>query len=444
MFSFNEEKVMRKEGRINWALPAAMAAAALVVGCGGGGVNGVAVTGKVMDGYLTGAQICLDVNNNKSCDANEPTTTSGAGGVFSLNPPSNLDLTTVRLIANVPATAVDEDNPLVPVGTAYQLTAPANVTVVTPLTTLAMSYKDNGQSWAQAVESVKTNLGISDPDFKVDTDYVAEANIKTHNVARLVAGVIQTNQIQGSANIRSIVVGISSFANNAFNSSTALLSSELSNLVNNGAYAVRQVTFASSYTPDPAWVGELSVFKQGGTDTDGIYGWGVAPDTNIWGETWSGAAGSESANGPNFYWGSWSGALAGLDYFESWVMRPNGLNISGMTKLNIKVWGNPEIAGAQRFTPVIEARAIDNCVPTAVSNRVLEAAALSSGTLNNQSDARFQLDLNTFVITQSCGGTVSTISEFIKRDLVTVRVRIYKANSHSVMGINLGAISFEP
>lgn len=435
---------MRKEGRINWALPAAMAAVALVVGCGGGGVNGIAVTGKVMDGYLKGAQICLDVNDNKSCDANEPSATSGAGGVFRLNPPSNLDLTTVRLIANVPATAVDEDNPLVPVGIAYQLTAPASLSVVTPLTTLAMSYKDSGQSWTEAVESVKTNLGISDPDFKVDADYVAEANVKTHNVARLVAGVIQTNQIQGSANIRSIVVGISSFASNAFDSSTVLIGSEFANLVSNAAYAVRQVAFASSYTPGPAWVGELSVFKQGGTDTDGIYGWGVAPNTDIWGDTWSGAAVNESANGANFYWGSWSGALAGLDYFESWVMRPNGLNISGMKKLNIKVWGNEEIVGAKRFTPVLEAKAIGNCVPTAVSNRVLEAAALSSGTLNNQADARFQLDLDAFVITQSCGGTVSTMSEFINRELVTVRVRIYKDNSHSVMGINLGAISFEP
>lgn len=434
---------MHKEGRIIWAFPAAMAAA-LMVGCGGGGVNGVAVTGKVMDGYLKGAQICLDVNDNKSCDANEPSATSGVGGVFSLNPPSNLNLSTVRLIANIPATAIDEDNPLVPVGTAYQLTAPANVNVVTPLTTLAMSYKDNGQTWAQAIESVKTNLGISDPAFKVDVDYVAEANIKTHNVAKLVAGVIQTNQIQGSANIRSIITGISSFATSAFSSSTALNGSGLANLVENGAYAVRQVIFASSYTVGPDWVNELSVYKQGGTDTDGIYGWGVSPDTNIWGETWSGVANTESPNGANFYWGSWSGALGGLDYLESWVMRPNGLNIRGMTKLNIKVWGNPEIAGAQRFTPVIEARAIDGCVPTAKSSQVLQAAAVTDGTLNNQSDARFQLDLNTFEITQNCGGAINTISEFIQRDLVTVRVRIYRANAHSLMGINLGAISFEP
>ncbi len=417
--------------------------AVLLSACGGGGVNGVSITGRVIDGYINGAVVCLDVNDNKSCDSNEPSATTGAGGTFKLNPPSTLDLSTVRLIANVPATAIDEDTGA-SVGIAYQLTSPANLSVVTPLTTLALSYKDQGQTWADAVQSVKTNLGISDAQFKVDSDYVAEANIKTHNVARLVAGIIQANQIYGAANIRSIIGGISSFANNAFNSSTALESGVLANLVESGAYAVRQVVFASSYTPDPAWVDSLSVYKQGGTDTDGVYGLGVAPDTNIWGETWSGAAGSDSANGANFYWGSWSGALAGLDYLESWVMRPNGLNISAMTKLNIKVWGNPEISGVQRFTPVIEARAIDNCVPTAVFNRALKAAALTDGTLNNQSDARFQLNLNDFVITQNCGGAISTIAEFVQRELVTIRVRIYRADFHSVMGINLGAISFEP
>ena len=115
--------------------------AVLLTACGGGGVNGVSIAGRVIDGYINGAVVCLDVNDNKVCDSNEPTATSGAGGAFTLNPPSTLDLSSVRLIANVPSTAIDEDTGAA-VGTAYQMTAPANIAVVTPLTTLALSYKD--------------------------------------------------------------------------------------------------------------------------------------------------------------------------------------------------------------------------------------------------------------------------------------------------------------
>ncbi len=439
---------MRKEGRINWALPAAMAAAALVVGCGGGGVNGVAVTGKVMDGYLTGAQICLDVNNNKSCDANEPTTTSGAGGVFSLNPPSNLDLTTVRLIANVPATAVDEDNPLVPVGTAYQLTAPANVTVVTPLTTLAMSYKDNGQSWAQAVESVKTNLGISDPDFKVDTDYVAEANIKTHNVARLVAGVIQTNQIQGSDNVRSVIAGLRSYANSAFNSATTLAVNDLNALISSGAFSVRQRVFVASYrSMTPNWIDELQVYMQGRTNTTaGIYG-----EEKSSGDPWywsgdMGVADSNTGNGSQFYWGT--NITFPNGFIGSWVMEPAGFDITGMGKINIKVWGSNELAGVPRFKPVLESMDIDGCKPQAVSSSTLVAPQVREDyILVNQSDAQFSVALSSFQITESCGGLVNTMSQFVSRPLKTVRVRLYESNKNTTSswnGINLGAISFEP
>lgn len=419
------------------------AAAALLSACGSGGVNGVGVTGRVIDGYLKGAVVCLDVNDNKSCDANEPTATSGAGGAFSLNPPSNLDLSTVRLIANVPATAVDEDTGAA-VGTPYQLTAPANLAVITPLTTLALSYKDQGQTWAQALQSVKRDLAITDSLFKVDSDYVAEANVKTHNVARLVAGVIQVNQVQGSTNVRSIVAGLSSYANTAFNYSTALTPTALTALVNDGAYAVRQRIFASSYQANPNWVDAYSVYKQGDTDTNGMFGWGVFPDTNIWGETWSGVVGNSDPNGSNFLWGTWSGALPSLDYIESWVMIPTGFSIENMSKVNIKVWGNPELSGQPRFTPVLESASIGNCRPSAQLSNPLVAAAIVDNKPTPEASAKFSINLNSFIITESCGGQVSSMTQFKQNPLVTVRIRINRANSGSVAGINVGAITFEP
>lgn len=40
--------------------------------------------GFAYDGYLVGATVCVDVNLNKACDADEPSTTTGEDGQFSL------------------------------------------------------------------------------------------------------------------------------------------------------------------------------------------------------------------------------------------------------------------------------------------------------------------------------------------------------------------------
>lgn len=438
---------MRRLVRLGWRLHAPAVAAAILVGCGGGGVNGVAVTGKVIDGYLNGAQVCLDVNDNKSCDANEPTTISGAGGAFKLNPPSNLDLATVRLIANVPATAIDEDTGTA-VGTAYQMTAPANLAYVTPLTTLALSFKDQGGTWAQAIQSVKNGLGISDSQFKVDADYIAEANIKTHNVARLVAGVLQTNQIQGSTNVRSIVSGLSSFAGTAFNSSTAMSTADLTTLVTNGASAVRQRVFASSFQSGAGWIDDPHfVYKQGNTDvTGGIYGMNIEPSTDWWNHGMIDVVGSQTPNGANFYWGTWHPALLQSAYIESWVMVLGGFDISGMGKINVKAWTNPDLGNSPRFKVILESVAINGCVPTARSTTTLVAPAVdpNSYAIVNQSAAVHQLNLNSFNITQTCSGAVSSVADFKSRSLKTVRVRIEQDKLGSATFINLGPISFEP
>lgn len=416
--------------------------AVLLTACGGGGVNGVSITGRVIDGYINGAVVCLDLDNDKLCDSNEPSATTGAGGTFKLNPPSTLDLSSVRLIANVPATAIDEDTGAA-VGTAYQLTSPANLSVVTPLTTLALSYKDQGQTWNQAVQSVKTNLGILDEQFKVDSDYVAEANIKTHNVARLVAGVFQSNQVSGSVNVRSIVSGLSSFATTAFSSSTALTSVNLASLVTDGAYATRSRIFASSYTRGDGWVDYYQVYKEGDTDTNGFFGRGVQPYADIWGQSWPEDGNVVSQDGSNFFWGTWSSLLPTREYIESWVMQQNGFDITNMSKLNIKVWGNPEIVGQPRFTPILESYALfGSCRPLAQLNTPLVAAEIINGNPTDQSN--YSLNLNSFSIIESCNGQISTMSQFIQQPLRTVRIRINQANSAATAGINVGAITFAP
>ena len=66
-----------------WMMAAAVALG--VAGCGGGGDSEptTSVSGVVVDGYLAGATVCLDVNANGKCDTGEASATTNASGVYS-------------------------------------------------------------------------------------------------------------------------------------------------------------------------------------------------------------------------------------------------------------------------------------------------------------------------------------------------------------------------
>ena len=71
-------------------LAPAMAAAALVA-CGGGGGGGtgsggsVTIGGLAIDGYLSNAKVCLDLNLNFKCDAGEPSAMTDDKGAYAIN-----------------------------------------------------------------------------------------------------------------------------------------------------------------------------------------------------------------------------------------------------------------------------------------------------------------------------------------------------------------------
>ncbi len=112
-----------------------------LVACGGGGSSSSStstLSGKVIDGYIIGATVCLDVNSNNRCDAGEPTTTSTAGGAYTL-PAYTGSIAGLQVIAEVGPTARDEDDggALIGAGNGYSLLAPAAASsTVTPLSTL--------------------------------------------------------------------------------------------------------------------------------------------------------------------------------------------------------------------------------------------------------------------------------------------------------------------
>ena len=72
---------------------------------------------KAIDGYLNGALVWLDLNRNNLLDSNEPSATTGAGGlavldVSSLKEPSKNFPLMVQVIANK---TIDESSPATPI-----------------------------------------------------------------------------------------------------------------------------------------------------------------------------------------------------------------------------------------------------------------------------------------------------------------------------------------
>lgn len=86
--------------------------------CGGGSggstnssENVASASGKVIDGYISGATVFLDLNFNGVLDAGEPQTVSGDFGDYTLelSPADHQCLGYAPLVVDVPAGAIDED-----------------------------------------------------------------------------------------------------------------------------------------------------------------------------------------------------------------------------------------------------------------------------------------------------------------------------------------------
>lgn len=159
--------------KTKWRCLLPLALSLVLTACGGGGGSGESLSGiesqpqlsgQVMDGYLQGATVCLDLNDNGACDANEPNTVSGVNGIYTLHHNASVTLSGLSILANVPVGAIDQDAGQ-PVYTAYQMrTAAQAPAVVTPLTTLAVyEMKTSAATWAQAQQAVSLDFRAMPP-----------------------------------------------------------------------------------------------------------------------------------------------------------------------------------------------------------------------------------------------------------------------------------------
>jgi hypothetical protein len=191
---------------LSLSLAASLAMALTACGGGGGGQNlsGIEsqpqLQGQVMDGYIQGATVCLDLNDNGVCEQGEPNTVSGVNGAYTLSYNPSVSLSGLSILANVPVGAIDQDAGQ-PVYTAYQMrTAAQAPAVVTPLTTLAVyEMKTSAVTWVQAQQAVSQHFSGDVAAIDVGQNYVAQGNAAVHRIARDVASALQTAALNADA-----------------------------------------------------------------------------------------------------------------------------------------------------------------------------------------------------------------------------------------------------
>jgi hypothetical protein len=182
------------------SLALVISSVALLSACGGGGgtpstaAGDTTFAGKVIDGYVSGAKVCIDINSNAICDPNEPAATTDSTGSYSFT--YSGAVAGMHIIAEVPVGAVDSD--LGAVTKTYSLFAPAaSASVVTPLSTLVSSEMIANKSTASVAEqSVKNALNLNAITNLVGYDFKKANDTQTTTLAQIiVAAIANTSEI---------------------------------------------------------------------------------------------------------------------------------------------------------------------------------------------------------------------------------------------------------
>jgi len=123
------------------------------------------LTGKTIDGYISGATVFFDVNFNQRLDAGEYNTITNADGTFEIKV-NDSDLACIKarpIVANIPVGA--EDSTLGTVTKAYQMLLPSvndagsNELVISPFTSLIGEAILKGKNDADLTEDLSVTEG---------------------------------------------------------------------------------------------------------------------------------------------------------------------------------------------------------------------------------------------------------------------------------------------
>ena len=184
--------------------------AMLCAGCDGGGSSSsdsstTTASGVVADGYLAGARVFLDMNDNRIWDSGEPYAISEADGSYSISDIAQEDYNSYPVVAEITVTTIDQDTGQ-PVSHPYTLVAPAaHPDFISPLTTMVQISCERNPDLTvdEAHAAVKEMLAMDDQqevdlfadyiEEKEDSDASAADYAKLHNIAQLSARIMGAN-----------------------------------------------------------------------------------------------------------------------------------------------------------------------------------------------------------------------------------------------------------
>jgi hypothetical protein len=168
----------------------------LAAGCGGGGSSGSPVeqeviTGKVIDGYIAEALVCLDLNANGRCDGGESQASSDAAGGYRLTIP--MDSTAPLLAEVIAGRSRDSDQPATAVDMSYRMASPSRAysTNITPFTTLVLMSAEKNLPLAE--DLVRNALGLP-PRFNIALAAAPEPGSLTQAVAKSVVAALKATE----------------------------------------------------------------------------------------------------------------------------------------------------------------------------------------------------------------------------------------------------------
>ncbi|HEX3849469.1 MAG TPA: hypothetical protein VHW01_00800 [Polyangiaceae bacterium] len=132
---------------------------------------------NVSTGYFQGAKVCVDANNNGSCDAGEASATTDSSGHFSL-----LLSSAAGLLADIPAGAVNTaDGSANPSRNVYRVAAAqiaeqGSSIVVSPLSSeVVRQIEANGTDYATEKQNLATRLGMTADQVLADASTLSGA-----------------------------------------------------------------------------------------------------------------------------------------------------------------------------------------------------------------------------------------------------------------------------
>jgi translation initiation factor 1 (eIF-1/SUI1) len=139
-------------------------------GCGSDDTTNSSISGKVVDGYVKHAKVCVDLNNNFLCDENEPFTYTDNNGNYLLNIENKnyilISIGGIDTQTNAPAL------------TMYSNTKYKNIT---PLTSLAIKYGED----------------VVAKYFNIDKSKIAADPMKDNEIKNIVNDIVNTKIIKG-------------------------------------------------------------------------------------------------------------------------------------------------------------------------------------------------------------------------------------------------------